>query len=742
MRYLLFFLLIAGLLAAGPVLAQSPAPGSSSAGNANPASPSPEKLRELTDLLGDPAIQAWLRSQAQTPGQSPARSAPATGETAERGGMGAIPAAMPQHMVASWLDAIQAFIRQTAAAVPAVPAEMRKAWTILSFDIEEHGLFSIVLLLGVFLALGAGVERIHWWLTTSFRKRVIAAPLRNVHDRLRIAGIRMIYGLSLLAAVAMGSVGAFLLFDWPPLLREIVLAYLLLFLIVRLVLILGRIILAPGAERFRLLPMATVTAHFWFIWSAVLTGYFFFVKFSLGLLKTLGMSRPALDVIALASGIGLLALALFVAWRCPAMDGRPRLHRFGTWLLSAYMVAVWLVLLTGSYALFYVGLILLLLPIVIHCNQLAVKHVLRPPSPGGSGEDAAGENGAGATGTAEAEISSSSLISVSLERGLRALLLIGGAFLIAHIFDFDLSMLAAQDTMAIRLLRGVLHAVVILLIADVVWHMLKALIDSRLHLALERGQGNSDEAGRQARLRTLLPILRNILFVGLATITVLTALSALGIEIGPLIAGAGVVGVAIGFGAQTLVKDIISGMFYLLDDAFRVGEYIQSGSYKGTVESFSLRSVKLRHHRGPLYTVPFGVLGAIQNMSRDWVIDKLTVGVPYDTDLDMVKKLIKEIGKELKNDPELAPHIIESLKMQGVEQFGDYAIQIRMKMMTKPGEQFVIRRRAFDMIKKAFAANDIRFAQPTVQVAGEKAAVEQAAAQTSFSLTRPSAVPE
>src|ERR671923_2983717 len=115
-------------------------------------------------------------------------------------------------------------------------------------------------------------------------------------------------------------------------------------------------------------------------------------------------------------------------------------------------------------------------------------------------------------------------------------------------------------------------------------------------------------------------------------------LSALGVEIGPLIAGAGVVGVAVGFGAQTLVKDIISGMFYLLDDAFRVGEYIQSGNYKGTVESFSLRSIKLRHHRGPLYTVPFGALGAVQNMSRDWVIDKFSIGVTYDADIDKVKK--------------------------------------------------------------------------------------------------------
>ena len=176
---------------------------------------------------------------------------------------------------------------------------------------------------------------------------------------------------------------------------------------------------------------------------------------------------------------------------------------------------------------------------------------------------------------------------------------------------------------------------------------------------------------------------------------VLMALSALGVEVGPLIAGAGVVGVAIGFGAQTLVKDIISGMFYLLDDAFRVGEYIISGSYKGTVELFSLRSIKLRHHRGYLYTVPFGELGAVQNMSRDWVIDKLSVSVIYDTDLDKAKRMIKEISKQIMADPELAPHIIEPLKMQGVEQFGDFAIEIRLKMMTKPGEQFVIRRRAY-----------------------------------------------
>jgi small-conductance mechanosensitive channel len=222
---------------------------------------------------------------------------------------------------------------------------------------------------------------------------------------------------------------------------------------------------------------------------------------------------------------------------------------------------------------------------------------------------------------------------------------------------------------------------------------------------------------------------------------VLMALSGLGVEIGPLIAGAGVVGLAVGFGAQTLVKDVISGMFFLLDDAFRVGEYIESGSIRGTVESFSLRSMKIRHHRGALHTIPFGSLDKITNYSRDWAIDKIMVSVVYDTDLDAVKKIVRQIGQDLLADSELAPNIMETLKMQGVEQFGDFAIQIRMKIMTKPGEQAVIRRRAYALIKKAFDANGIKFAFPTVTVAGGGDA-NVAVAQKGLELTRPPAQAE
>jgi small-conductance mechanosensitive channel len=359
---------------------------------------------------------------------------------------------------------------------------------------------------------------------------------------------------------------------------------------------------------------------------------------------------------------------------------------------------------------------------VLRGAHLAVNHLLRPAG------DEAGDV-------------APSVTTVCLERGLRAVLLIGGAYLIAWILGLDFGALTARDTLTMRLLRGAINAVVILLLADFAWHLARAWIDCRLAEADAVGEPEATEVRRQARLRTLLPILRNVLLVVLVTMAALMTLSAMGVEIGPLIAGAGVVGVAIGFGAQTLVKDIISGMFFLLDDAFRIGEYIISGSYKGTVESFSLRSIKLRHHRGYLYTVPFGELGAVQNMSRDWVIDKLSVGVTYDTDVDKVKQIIKQIGKELQADPEFAPHIIETLKMQGVEQFGDFAIEIRMKMMTKPGEQFVIRRRAYAMIKKAFAANDIAFAFPTVTVAGG-AEPTQAAARQMLDMTKPAAAAE
>ena len=555
---------------------------------------------------------------------------------------------------------MHAFLRELAAAAPTLPEELRRAWTLLYAETQERGLLSVALLLAVFPALGFGLEWLYWWAGTGIRTRFLARRFETKGERLRAVGRRAFYGLCVLLAFAIGSVGAFLLFEWPPLLKEIVLAYLMVFLIVRLVLVLGRFLLAPGAERFRVIPMATPSARFWFVWSAILVGWFAFVRITLDVLAAArrqpagGLSGRAAVRRRAGRAQPLRRVAASRPGERGAREPRPSSRRLAAFALRHRRLAA---AFTGSPTPFYVGIILLLLPIAIRSADLAVKHMLRPAD---SEVD---------------EIAVPSLAAVTFERGLRAALLIGGAYLIAWFLGLDVASMTMRDTMATRVLRGVINAVVILLLADFAWHLARAWIDRRLAEASAGGTAEADEIRRRARLRTLLPILRNALLVVLIVMAALMALSAVGVEVGPLIAGAGVVGVAIGFGAQTLVKDIISGMFYLLDDAFRVGEYIISGSYKGTVESFSLRSIKLRHHRGYLYTVPFGELGAIQNMSRDWVIDKLSVSVIYDTDLDQVKKIIKQIGKELQADPELAPHIIETLKMQGVEQFGDFAIE-------------------------------------------------------------------
>jgi small-conductance mechanosensitive channel len=370
--------------------------------------------------------------------------------------------------------------------------------------------------------------------------------------------------------------------------------------------------------------------------------------------------------------------------------------------LSGYFTVLWALWVSDAMTLFWIAAVAVGLPATIRITGRAVNHILRPP-----GQEAA-------------KTGPTSMAIVCFERGLRSLIIIGAVVWLGYVWRIDLGNLAAQNALLARVLRGTITAIIVVLVADFVWNIVKAVIDTRLGEVKAPDELSTDEDRRLARLRTLLPILRNILLVLIVVIAGMMGLSALGVEIGPLIASAGVVGVAIGFGAQTLVRDVISGVFYLLDDAFRVGEYIQSGNYRGVVESFSLRSVKLRHHNGPLYTVPFGSLGAVQNQSRDWVVEKLSIGVTYDTDLDKARKIVKKVGQELAADPELAPAILQPLKMQGVQAFGDYAIQLRMKMMIRPGDlQYVARRRALAMIKKAFDTNGIKFAYPTVQLASD-----------------------
>ncbi|WP_293963186.1 mechanosensitive ion channel family protein [Sneathiella sp.] len=240
--------------------------------------------------------------------------------------------------------------------------------------------------------------------------------------------------------------------------------------------------------------------------------------------------------------------------------------------------------------------------------------------------------------------------------------------------------------------------------------------------AAEPERGEEGGANAASRLATLLPLFRNFLLVVIIVIGGMIILSELGVDIAPLFAGAGVIGLAIGFGAQTLIRDIFSGAFFLLDDAFRKGEYISLGSVKGTVEKISIRSMQLRHHLGPLNTVPFGEIQQVTNYSRDWVMMKLPLRLTYDTDVEKVRKLIKKLGQELLEHPEVGDKFMEPLKSQGVFMMEDSAMIIRVKFMTRPGDQFVIRKLVYARIRELFEENGIKFAhrEVTVRVADEE----------------------
>jgi moderate conductance mechanosensitive channel len=268
--------------------------------------------------------------------------------------------------------------------------------------------------------------------------------------------------------------------------------------------------------------------------------------------------------------------------------------------------------------------------------------------------------------------------------------------------------------------QSALKILLVVVICYVAWGVINALIQRRMRrdMPAEGLDDEQEEGGAGgSRIGTLLMLLRKFMLVVIIVMAVLIILSSLGVNIGPLIAGAGVFGLAIGFGAQTLVKDIISGMFFLIDDAFRVGDYVECGSAKGTVVQISLRSLTLRHPRGQLYVLPFGDIGSVTNLSRDYVIMKLDFRVRYDADQEKIRKIIKKkVYQPIMDDPELGPKLLEPIKSQGVREMDDSAMIMRVKYKTKPGDQFGIRREVYRLMQEAFKEEGIEFAHRNVTV--------------------------
>lgn len=686
------------VLLAGPVQAQAP------------ASVPPEKVKQLFELLDDPSVKAWMAGQRnQGAGSTGAPAEVATPPADASPNAMAAPGQM-NTMASSTLDRIKHHIERIVQTLPLLPAQFARVRAETMEDMSSKGSAGVLLLIAMFIAAGVALTWATYRLTRPFRLWIIAQPKDTPIGRAKKIGGRTLYSSLLIVSFALGSAGAFMLFDWPMLIREIVLTFLMAAVVTAAVRMYLAAMLVPSfmqvenAVEVRALPITNETADHWFYWLPRIVGVFAFFAAAFILLPGLGIDRDGMTVLSVGADFVLLSLLLLAVWRRPRTQREGAHHTATTWSLTSYFVVLFLQRIAGLYILFWFTFAAFFLPLAIVLAQRGVNFILRP-------------------GSEEAGRPTIPAVTIAvIDRGIRMIFILAAAYFLARVWGLDMQSMQDGDTTTMLVLRGLINIIVIALAADFGWSIVKALIERKLGIETPHAVMGEEDVPtldpQQARLHTLLPILQNILLASIIVMAVLMMLASLGIQIGPLIAGAGVVGVAVGFGAQTIVKDIISGVFFLLDDAFRVGEYISSGNYKGTVESFSLRSVKLRHHRGPLFTVPFGELGAVQNQSRDWVIDKFNITVGYDTDIDFARKLIKRIGLELAEDPEFKHWVLEPIKMQGVQEFGEYGIVLRVKATTKPGGAFGMKRKFYVRLRQVFKEQGIELPFPTVHVEG------------------------
>jgi small conductance mechanosensitive channel len=259
-----------------------------------------------------------------------------------------------------------------------------------------------------------------------------------------------------------------------------------------------------------------------------------------------------------------------------------------------------------------------------------------------------------------------------------------------------------------QMLGHALSIGVVLVVALAVWEISASAIERYLSTL------DSRDIPRRTRIRTLLPLLQTVLLGVITVVASLMILSHLGIDIAPLLAGAGVVGLAIGFGSQALVKDVITGLFILLEDQIAVGDIVDVGkNHTGVVEAITIRTIRLRDLSGTVHTVPFSEVTSVKNMSKDFSYAAARIAISYREDIDRVVEILRGVGDQLTQDEALQPFILDPLEYMGVDALDEASIALVVRFRTLPGKQFAVGRAFNRLVKIAFDENGIIYRDPT-----------------------------
>jgi moderate conductance mechanosensitive channel len=497
----------------------------------------------------------------------------------------------------------------------------------------------------------------------------------------------------------------------------------------RCVFVLARALVSPGVPGMRLVPLSDEGADYCVVWlrRMLLVGLGGYVLADVGV--SFGLSWTAYDTIA---NLTLLLISLMLvriilqqrhnvaaALRAPppepgeTIDAARRMLRRArnrlaeVWHLLAilWLLAVWVVsslsVEDGLQRLFTASaLALAVFAVAKGLDELLRCAIERAANPGP-------ETARRWPGLA--------VRAATYGGPLRAVLTLGVAFggLVLLLEAWGVRAMAwfTDGTLGGRLLDTLLTIGATLVLGILVWEAASSAIQRRLARL-----SHDSQAARGARVRTLLPMLRTMLGGVIFVFVVMSVLSQLGVNVAPLLAGAGVVGVAVGFGSQTLVRDVITGIFLLLEDAMAVGDVVSLGGLSGVVEHLSIRSIKLRALDGSLHIIPFSAVTTVTNMTRDFSFAVLDVRVGYGEDPDHVAEVLKEISKEMRAEPKWQTQMRDEIEVMGIESFGDSGILIRARAKTEPAARWNVMREFHRRIKRRFAELGIEIPYPYQRV--------------------------
>ena len=711
LRLLVLLLALAGPALAQVPLAPAPAPAPAPAAAAPAASP---EVAALLEVLRDEARRAELIRALEAAGAGPA----AAGTAPEAAAADAIPA--PAEIAAGIAGRIGLFLGDALSAL-STATDLRGVWDWLGRLVEDGRLQQQVASLSwkLLLVLGGGLlaERVaklllrrpHAWLEG--RAAAVEGPLRGLRRVPWMLGNLLLDMIPILAfgVAAIGATGW--VTTWPSnriILETVATSY----MAARAVMAAGRLVFAPSATKLRLLRCDDETAAYATLWirRLALTAVTFHALSELALF--FGLPFAAHEAIW---RLGLLVLSVLVAvvvlqnkaavaglLAAPPLregeepDGARRFLRAARdrlaeawhvlvilWLLAAW--TVWaLEIERGFERLITASLLTVLLvaggKLVDEgmrrglTRLMTVSHDLAHKYPG-------------------LEPRAKRYLP-ALKGALSFLILVLTVVLLLEAWGLGALSWFRPGRLGGRALSAALTVALTAGLALAAWEAVNAAVAR--HLANLPATG---AAAQSARVRTLLPMLRTALGVVLFVIVALTTLSEIGINVAPLLAGAGVVGLAVGFGSQTLVRDVITGVFLLFEDAVAVGDTVTVGGLTGTVEQLSIRSIRLRAVDGSIHIVPFSAVTTVTNQTRDFGYAMVDLALDFAADTDDAVGVLRAVGEEMREDEAWGPQLLAPLEVMGVDRIGDGGVILRARVMTPPARRWAVGRELNRRIK-------------------------------------------